>query len=143
MEGGRSGSRKIFRRRECAGDLLGGEPGDRAQSQCHLRLLRESRVAAREDQPEAVVGDRCHVLLQLWGRGFGLDLLSANRFTFDDSQQARLIRSPHRYIWPAELDLMAQLAGFELESRHADWSGSEFTAESRSHVSVYRLPTTQ
>jgi hypothetical protein len=35
---------------------------------------------------------------------------------------------------------MAQLAGFELESRHADWSGSEFTAESRSHVSVYRIP---
>ena len=48
--------------------------------------------------------------------------------------------APHRYIWPAELDLMAQLAGFELESRHADWSGAEFTADSRSHVSVYRLP---
>ena len=53
---------------------------------------------------------------------------------------ARLFRSPHRYIWPAELDLMAQLAGFELESRHADWAGAEFTAESPSHVSVYRLP---
>lgn len=34
---------------------------------------------------------------------------------------------------------MAQLAGFELESRHGDWAGSPFTAESRSHVSVYRL----
>ena len=42
------------------------------------------------------------------------------------------------YIWPAELDLMAQLAGFELESRHADWTKTPFTAESRSHVSVYR-----
>ena len=59
----------------------------------------------------------------------------------DDGGQARLFRSPHRYIWPAELDLMAQLAGFALESRHADWSGAEFTADSRSHVSVYRLPT--
>ena len=57
------------------------------------------------------------------------------------ARQAQLFRSPHRYIWPAELDLMAQLAGFELESRHADWAGAEFTAESRSHVSVYRLPT--
>lgn len=66
--------------------------------------------------------------------------LVSHHFTFDDSRQARLIRSPHRYIWPAELDLMAQLAGFELESRHADWSGSEFTAESHSHVSVYRMP---
>ena len=63
----------------------------------------------------------------------------SHHFRFDDSKQARLFRSPHRYIWPAELDLMAQLAGFDLESRHADWSGAEFTADSRSHVSVYRL----
>ncbi|MGK5742387.1 class I SAM-dependent methyltransferase [Micromonospora sp. URMC 103] len=65
----------------------------------------------------------------------------SHHFRFDETQQARLTRSPHRYIWPAELDLMAQLAGFELESRHADWTGAEFTAESRSHVSVYRLPS--
>ncbi|OKK08934.1 class I SAM-dependent DNA methyltransferase [Streptomyces sp. CB02400] len=64
----------------------------------------------------------------------------SHHFHFDDSRQAELFRSPHRYIWPAELDLMAQLAGFELESRHADWDGAAFTAESRSHVSVYRLP---
>jgi hypothetical protein len=35
---------------------------------------------------------------------------------------------------------MAQLAGFVLETRHADWAGTEFTAESQSHVSVYRIP---
>jgi len=63
----------------------------------------------------------------------------SHHFRFGEDRQARLFRSPHRYIWPAELDLMAQLAGFELESRHADWVGSAFTAESRSHVSVYRL----
>ncbi|GAA4315474.1 class I SAM-dependent methyltransferase [Streptomyces venetus] len=63
----------------------------------------------------------------------------SHHFYFDETQQARLSRSPHRYIWPAELDLMAQLAGFELEARHADWSGAEFTADARSHVSVYRL----
>ena len=34
---------------------------------------------------------------------------------------------------------MAQMAGFDLESRHADWLGAAFTAESPSHVSVYRL----
>ncbi|XTZ16061.1 class I SAM-dependent methyltransferase [Micromonospora echinospora] len=64
----------------------------------------------------------------------------SHHFRFGAGREATLGRSPHRYIWPAELDLMAQLAGFELESRHADWDGSEFTAESRSHVSVYRLP---
>jgi SAM-dependent methyltransferase len=43
-----------------------------------------------------------------------------------------------RYIWPSECDLMAQLAGFELESRSADWKGSPFLATSASHVSVWR-----
>ncbi len=65
----------------------------------------------------------------------------SHHFVFGEDKQAQLFRSPHRYIWPAELDLMAQLAGFELETRHADWAGAEFTAESRSHVSVYRLST--
>ena len=64
----------------------------------------------------------------------------SHHFRFGDGTGASLFRSPHRYIWPAELDLMATLAGFELESRHADWTGTEFTADSRSHVSVYRLP---
>jgi len=66
----------------------------------------------------------------------------SHHFRFDDSSRAQLFRSPHRYIWPAELDLMARLAGFALESRHADWSGTQFTAESRSHVSVSRLTPT-
>jgi SAM-dependent methyltransferase len=43
-----------------------------------------------------------------------------------------------RYIWPTECDLMAQLAGLELEERVADWDGSPFTADSESHVSVWR-----
>jgi SAM-dependent methyltransferase len=64
----------------------------------------------------------------------------SHHFTFGTGRQARLTRSPHRYIWPLELDLMGQLAGFELEARNADWAGAEFTGESRSHVSVYRLP---
>lgn len=43
-----------------------------------------------------------------------------------------------RYIWPAECDLMAQLAGMELEERLADWDASPFTSDSESHVSVWR-----
>jgi SAM-dependent methyltransferase len=67
-------------------------------------------------------------------------LVVSHHFRFgENGREARLFRTPHRYIWPAELDLMAQLAGFSLESRHADWSGAPFTAESTSHVSVYRL----
>lgn len=69
-----------------------------------------------------------------------LQRLVSHHFRFGEGREAQLFRSSHRYIWPAELDLMAQLAGFELESRHANWTGSDFTAESRSHVSVYRIP---
>jgi hypothetical protein len=66
--------------------------------------------------------------------------LVSNHFVFGETREAKVYRSPHRYIWPGELDLMAQLAGLELESRHADWSGSEFDSDSTSHVSVYRKP---
>ena len=43
-----------------------------------------------------------------------------------------------RYVWPAECDLMAELAGLELERRMAGWDGAEFTSDSGSHVSVWR-----
>jgi len=46
-----------------------------------------------------------------------------------------------RYVWPAELDLMAQLAGMELERRTEDWTGAPFTSESERHVSVWRRPS--
>ena len=42
-----------------------------------------------------------------------------------------------RYVWPSELDLMARLAGLRLRARWADWRRAPFTAQSRSHVSVY------
>ena len=42
-----------------------------------------------------------------------------------------------RYAWPAELDLMARLAGMRLESRYADWSRAPFDSESSSHVSIW------
>lgn len=66
-------------------------------------------------------------------------IVVSHHFRFGADKQATLFRSPHRYVWPSELDLMAQLAGFRLEARHADWIGSAFTGESRSHISVYRL----
>jgi hypothetical protein len=44
---------------------------------------------------------------------------------------------PFRYVWPAELDLMARVAGLTLPERWADWDRSPFTSESRKHVSVW------
>jgi SAM-dependent methyltransferase len=67
----------------------------------------------------------------------------SHHFRFDPDlegpRESGRFRSPHRYIWPSELDLMARLAGFHLESRWADWNRAPFTADSTSHVSVYRL----
>jgi len=47
---------------------------------------------------------------------------------------------PMRYAWPAEIDLMAQLAGLDLDSRWGGWRREPFTANSEMHVSVYRKP---
>jgi SAM-dependent methyltransferase len=47
---------------------------------------------------------------------------------------------PFRYVWPAELDVMAAAAGLRLRERWADWSRSPFTADSPSHVSVWERP---
>jgi SAM-dependent methyltransferase len=57
-----------------------------------------------------------------------------------DDGSTRYGRSNFRYIWPAECDLMARLAGLELEQRVADWDESPFTSDSESHVSVWRKP---
>ena len=48
------------------------------------------------------------------------------------------VRTPWRYAWPSELDLMATLAGLELADRWADWNRTPFTGDSPSHVSVWR-----
>lgn len=45
---------------------------------------------------------------------------------------------PFRYVWPAELDLMARIAGLRLESRWGGWKREPFDGASRSHVSVWR-----
>jgi SAM-dependent methyltransferase len=65
--------------------------------------------------------------------------LSGQHFYLEDG---RVQPSPTemRYAWPAELDLMARVAGMRLEHRWAGWGGEPFTALSPSHVSVYRKP---
>ena len=47
---------------------------------------------------------------------------------------------PFRYVWPSELDLMAQIAGMRLRDRWEDWSRRPFTGESSQHVSVWEKP---
>ena len=49
----------------------------------------------------------------------------------------RLIPLQLRYCYPAELDLMAELAGMRLRERFASWSRAPFTQTSMNHVSIY------
>jgi trans-aconitate methyltransferase len=65
--------------------------------------------------------------------------LSGRHYYIEDE---RIRPSPieMRYAWPAELDLMARLAGLRLEHRWAGWAGESFTALSPAHVSVYVKP---
>jgi SAM-dependent methyltransferase len=56
------------------------------------------------------------------------------------ARDGRLQRTsvPFRYVWPSELDLMAQLAGMRLRDRWAGWKREPFTSESTKHVSVWQ-----
>lgn len=49
---------------------------------------------------------------------------------------------PFRYMWPSELDLMAELAGMRLRERWSGWKREPFTSDSEQHVSVWEKPTT-
>lgn len=52
--------------------------------------------------------------------------------------ELKTFSSPHRFVWPAELDLMARLAGMALWERWSGWQREPFTSDSRSHVSVWK-----
>ncbi len=86
------------------------------------------------------------------GRVFTLEPDHVGIETFDDDAvgqvswshhwglvDGRLVRhsAPYRYLWPAEMDLMARLAGLGLEQRWADWSRAPFTSDSVSHIAVF------
>jgi SAM-dependent methyltransferase len=61
----------------------------------------------------------------------------SHHFTADESG-LREVKTPFRYVWPSELDLMARLAGMSLRDRWASWDRSPFTGDSRSHISVWQ-----
>lgn len=65
---------------------------------------------------------------------------TSHHYTRQDDDSYRYSTSNFRYIWPAECDLMAKLAGLEPAGRWADWDRSPFTTESESHISVWRRP---
>ena len=63
-------------------------------------------------------------------------LLTSHHWTLQGDRWTRF-SAPFRYAWPAELDLMAQLAGMRLRERWGGWEREPFTGDSRKHVSVW------
>ena len=63
---------------------------------------------------------------------------TSNHVTVSADGKGRFRRIPFRYAWPAEMDLMARIAGLSLRYRWAGWDRSAFTAESSAHVSVWQ-----
>jgi len=64
-------------------------------------------------------------------------LMWSHHYSSDDGTTYHRSSVPFRYVWPAELDLMARLAGMRLRERWADWDRSPFTSDSLKHVSVW------
>jgi hypothetical protein len=62
--------------------------------------------------------------------------LISHHFTERDGQW-HYSSGPFRYVWPSELDLMAQMAGMELKERWSGWEGEPFTSDSRKFISVW------
>ncbi|GHF93392.1 class I SAM-dependent DNA methyltransferase [Streptomyces hydrogenans] len=97
-----------------------------------LRFLPPGRLAVPFDVSERHFGFDTFDLVE--------QVLVSHHLTREDDGRYRRENSRHRYAWPAELDLMARIAGLEPERRVADWDGTPFTQDSVKHVSVWRKP---
>ena len=59
---------------------------------------------------------------------------------FVEDGKLEFFSGPYRYVWPAELDLMARIAGMRLRERWSDWKREPFTSDSGSCISVWEKP---
>lgn len=97
-----------------------------------LRFLPPGQIAVPFDVSERHVGlDTMDLVAQT---------LVSHHFAREDDGRYRREYCTQRFVWPAELDLMARIAGLELERRVADWDGTPFTQDSTKHISVWRKP---
>ena len=90
--------------------------GDQAIRVIHIGA-NEVRIDASQLDPESQQITSQHILLS--------------------EQGIRLYPVKLRYVWPAEFDLMARLAGMRLKHRWSSWEKANFSAESGKHISVY------
>lgn len=97
-----------------------------------LRRLPPGQVAVPFDVSESHLGFDTYRLTE--------QLLTSHHVTPEPGGGHRRTESHHRYAWPAEMDLMARMAGMRLVRRIADWDGTPYTDDSRSAISVWQRP---
>ncbi|MPY93929.1 MAG: methyltransferase domain-containing protein [Acidimicrobiia bacterium] len=128
-------------------------PDQASQVRCFASTARHLRPGGRfvveAWVPDAAVGPDSQLSTRKLAGGYvGLvvaehdrasQVLRTTQVVLGGAAGVRVYPVVHRYAHPAELDLMAQLAGMRLEHRWADWHGSAYVSTSPQHVSVYRL----
>jgi SAM-dependent methyltransferase len=98
-----------------------------------LRRLPPGQVGVPSE-----IGEDGHLVLDTYD--VSTQRCTSHHYWHEPDGGTRYSAGSFRYVWPSECDLMAQLAGLELEARYADWHRRPFTSESESHVSVWRKP---
>lgn len=66
--------------------------------------------------------------------------LTSHHFRLIDGRWERF-SIPFRYVWPSELDLMAELAGMKLAKRWSGWRREPFTSDSQRLIAVWEKPS--
>jgi SAM-dependent methyltransferase len=66
--------------------------------------------------------------------------LISHHYALENGKVVEAGDTPHRYVWPSEMDVMAKHAGLELVHRYAGWDRAEFTGDSDSSVSIWQKP---
>jgi SAM-dependent methyltransferase len=94
------------------------------------RLPQGERFQAFDVSPNHLGFDEIDVVTQA----------SVSHHYWIDDGKVEVYSPPFRYVWPAELDLMARIAGLSLRERWGDWDRRPFTADSGKHVSVWKKP---
>jgi cyclopropane fatty-acyl-phospholipid synthase-like methyltransferase len=93
------------------------------------KFHRQQAVWAREHNDE-------HVSIEIGALDTVNQYMKTTQVRFG-AEGVQLFPANHRYAWPAELDLMARLAGMTRVERWQDWRRAPFTSASTTHVSVY------
>ena len=117
------------------------EPG-RGRLLAALLLVIEVGIPGLQRLPPGETARVFHISETRWGID-EFDVanqgLTSHHFEIVDGKVERF-STPFRYAWPAEYDLMAELAGMRLRERWSGWRREPFTSESRKHVSVWERP---